>query len=231
MKTKSITRFSSVAVLLSTIIFSCITAVPVKAQSNFEGEMNSKIDIPGRASISANMYIKGSMSRVEMDMPAMQGKTVILYDKATKKMDILMPAMKKYMERSADDAASQAAGQQLEGSTMKEADSTKSIAGYSCHKFVVTMKDGKTIDIWATKDLGPLQMPQSMNFMGSPGHLPPWAQKMQSDGLVGLSSVIHNSDGSVQMTMEVTSINKKSLSDDLFQIPSGYTVMSVPGMQ
>lgn len=237
MKIHSHDKFHIKTMLAASLILMCLAIIPnaILAQSQFEGIMNSKIDIPGRGSISAEMYIKGDRSRIEMDMPGMpgQGKTIIIYDHKTSKVDILMPAMKKYMERSTNDAATQQqANQELQGSTMKATDSTKTIAGHNCKKYVVTMKDGKTVDIWATKELGALTMPQTMSFMGGQNNLPDWAKKMQSDGLVGLSSVVHNSDGSVQMSMEVTNINKKSLANDLFQIPNGYTELNLPaGMQ
>lgn len=236
MKTRCFAQLSLKKFRMLFIIVTGIAIFPLTglAQSQFEGVMNTKIDVNGHASISADMYIKGGRSRIEMDMPGMpgQGKTVIIYDQATKKIDILMPAMKKYMERTTDETTQQQANQELQGSTMKETDSTKTIAGQKCRKYIVTMKDGKMIDIWATKNLGSFSVPQTFSFMNRSNSMPDWAKKMQKDGLVGLSTVVHNSDGSVQMTMVVTNISKKSLSDNLFQIPNGYTELNMPaGMQ
>ncbi len=138
-----------------------------------------------------------------------------------KRMESLPPEKRKEYE---DQMA--AAKQSLQGEVkyeVKSSGESKTISGYSCSKYVVN-RNGKEFEtIWATKDLGNMEsvhkdMEQLSQKMAS-------LVKARSTPLSWFKEIpgfpIENDQHGMVHT--VTHVEKQSVKDSEFEVPSGYT--------
>ena len=106
---------------------------------------------------------------------------------------------------------------------------SKKILGYSCSQFVFK-RPGEETNIWATKDLGNLFNAISKALGEEPGESPyDWTSELTKMGYFPLISST-KIDGAVVESQEVTKIEKKMLSEELFALPSGYQRRGVDEM-
>lgn len=96
---------------------------------------------------------------------------------------------------------------------------TRKILGYMCEQVMILKGETET-EIWGTKGLGDLtqMLNQSLQAESAGGEEGDLIAKM---GLYPLESVTRY-EGRILESQEVTKIERKSLSNDLFQIPAGY---------
>ena len=93
------------------------------------------------------------------------------------------------------------------------------ILGYTCQKFLVEQTDEQTtLVIWATTQIPGVDAKQLARMRTGRGKGSNFMKDIQG---VPLKMEIHAPK--MNMTMEATAVNKESLSDDLFSIPSDYT--------
>jgi hypothetical protein len=97
---------------------------------------------------------------------------------------------------------------------VQKTDSTMDILDYSCDEFLVTV-DSLEFEIWATKGLG-----TSGTFLTLQVH--EWEAKILDMGYFPMRLVMRNASGDEAARFEVTSMTKKSMSESLFRIPSGF---------
>lgn len=97
----------------------------------------------------------------------------------------------------------------------------KKILGYSCSQ-IVFKRPGEETNIWATKDLGNLFHAISKALGEEPTEtLNDWTNELTKMGFFPLVSST-KIDGVVVEAQEVTKIEKKVLSENLFDLPPGY---------
>jgi hypothetical protein len=205
-----------------TAVAAMAAAVPTtaRAQGAFEGVVTMQMQ-PGPGLTETMQYsVKGN--RVRMDISNGGMKMFQLYDDSTKIFDMVIPMRQMYMERSvgASARADSAAGKaKIEWTGKKE-----TIAGHECEHATVTDAAGRESDVCLAKDLG--------TFMGMPGG----GRGRGGRGRAGAGWQGHIGqtfplevvrDGQVELL--VTSVEKKSLDDSLFTVPSGYQKMGMPG--
>ena len=96
---------------------------------------------------------------------------------------------------------------------------TRKILGYVCEQVMIQKGETET-EIWGTKGLGDLtqMLNQSLQAESAGGEEGDLIAKM---GLYPLQSVTRY-EGRILESQEVTKIERKSLSNDLFRIPEGY---------
>ena len=194
------------------------------SQSTFEGKVVIETTNDGQTH-TLNYYSKGDMAR--FDVNSERGNANIIFDKKNKKMLMVMPSMKMYMEFPMDmdlgDNESNATEDKSKSDFVKTSE-TKTINGYKCEKWIIKEGD-KTSEAWMTKDLG------GFVFFQSPmGHhqKQKWQEDIENSGYFPMLVVEKDSDGNETGRFEVKSVEKKSLDDSFFAVPAGYNQMKRP---
>lgn len=200
-------------------------------QKGFEGTVAYTMNNAGMA-IDVTHYVKGNKLRQEMSVPQM-GEIIALMEMGTGQMSMLMPAQKMYMTMDVGALARQAA--QEEGGEEPDITLTgekETIAGHEC-EHVTFSTNGGQFDMCAARDLGYYFMggEGASGGMGRGGGPPAGMNpKVEAalrrhfgDGFFPLEVTV--TQGGNVVTLVATSVEQKSLSDDLFVVPPGYTRM------
>ncbi len=162
------------------------------------------------------VYFKDGRSRGEMDM--MGGKVISITDSKAGETITLMDMMgkKQAIKTTKSDAENE---KKSEGDyDVKITDETKTIAGYKCKKAIINFKDKKanegTTIIWFTNEL------EATN-----------SEKYSWKGIDGYMMEFSVDQRGLGMKFSCTEVKKQAVSDDLFEIPEGYTIMTTEEMK
>lgn len=211
-----------------------LTAVSVSLSAQaFEGTIVTQYYDRGKASMEVVTSHKGDKSRIDMKAAQESGYSVL--DLRAGSMTMVMPSQKMYMVMSFKGAE---VGDETPDNTklpkIEPTGQSQTIAGHRCDHYLVTSDDG-VMDICAAKGLGFFGISgQGGGRMGrGPGSSIPLQHRQLAehfkDGFQPLR--IEQIKGSKrELVMEVRSIEKKSLSPDLFEVPTGYKKMDMGGL-
>lgn len=188
---------------------------------SFEGEVDYKITT-GDKSGDMNYLLKGKKMRMDMDMEGHSQS--MIFDMPTRKMLMLMPEQKMYMTMDIPENKQEAAKAKSEGKFTKTG-KTETILGYKCEEWLYESKHGTT-SIWAASGLGNFMGMGQKSGMGASA----WTQMVKSKGLFPLRVTSKGANGKGEMSMEATKVEKRSLSDSLFEVPAGFKKMESPNM-
>ncbi|MBJ7881264.1 DUF4412 domain-containing protein [Gelidibacter salicanalis] len=182
-----------------------------QTMSSDNEQMNAQLAMLG--DMMTTTYFKNDKTRSETSNP-MTGTTVFIGDNATKKSLMLMDnAMigKKFMET--DMTPSEA---DLENVSIEKTNETKTILGYECVKYNVTMKkDGADVKgaIYATDKLHAISQQTTAfgdDFKGFPMYM---------------SLALEQQGFKMDLVTEVTEVKAENVADEKFNMtpPEGYT--------
>jgi len=182
------------------------------ANDNFEGVVSYSISVdnPQMAAFigtSMKVYIKGSKTKTLQD--GMVSKTIFADHSTTDAPTILLDAMgNKYQVKNDPNKKEE------KDPAIKYMDSTKTILGYTCHKAEVTATDAQgqtaTSEVYYTEDI-----------------VTPPAKSGPFKSLKGFPLEYSMSQQGVKVSITATKVDKQSLTDDTFTIPSGYKLMTM----
>ena len=208
------------------VLFGALFGVPSFSQQ-FEGVIetkNSTIDERGMPQqFTMSMFVKHDMVRIQNSAVGSSPPSTMIYRGDMKTVWMLDEEGKTYFEIRQDEQPQEVYPPETSGSkppVMKKTGKTKRVLGYLCEQIRITDDDQLT-EIWATKSLGDLFRTISQ-VLGSEGTGQEWENKIMKMGyypLIASTSV----GGKVMESQEVTKVEKKQLSSDLFQLPEGYT--------
>ena len=179
----------------------------------------------GDKSQDMSYLIKDNKFRMEMNAGGREA--VMLTDPAAHKMYMMMPEQKMYMEFPTDKLNGNKSENMKKGDFTKTGE-TKVINGYKCEKWTYKSEEGNG-DVWMTKDLGSFML--FSNPMGR-GHSdqPQWVKDLANEGYFPMLVKMYDTSGKENGTMEVTSVDKKKLDSNLFEVPSDYKKLDMPMM-
>jgi len=199
----------------------------------FEGEIDMKIKSPAMGATgfgsgwSIAMKLKGDKVRMEMTMPSVPGipstMGASIMDGGKKKAYTLMPTTKQYVETDLD-PATKPTGPVKTGPkpVITKTGRTDKVAGYSCE--IMTSQEPGTrarSEICVSKGLTLLSLGMGpFSKMGEGSGF----EDILKEGFP-LRMEMYDASGVLEMKMEATRIEKKSISDSEFEIPRGYTKM------
>ncbi|MBK8945147.1 MAG: DUF4412 domain-containing protein [Ignavibacteriae bacterium] len=215
------------------------SAILTNAQNYFEGKVKFKITDDDDESHLMEYFLKDGNFRITMfedeDVSA-----IFIYKKENSY--ILMPEDKMYMNlnnslfsklgdmfKKNDEEENEKDKKEFNFENYKTG-KTKTFLGYDCDQWINKSEfddDNYEVEAWITDELG------NFIFMENPmgaGYSPTWGSSLKDKGYFPLQVITKNSDGEVISTFEAVEINKQSLSNDLFEIPSDYNEMKIPGM-
>jgi hypothetical protein len=208
----------------------------------FEGEITYKMS--AGTGMRVRHAIKGTRSRIEMQLPAggpETGSMVTLMDMSSQTTTTLMPQTKTYMTMNWNEVAEQM---------------TKAAENDPVNDFSKVSSNGKTETIagincryWQVGDKMEMCLAQGMGYFGGGGgpggileKLKDLAQrdklKAQLDANPEFAKFVEGGafplkmasieNGQSTTIMEVTSVERKSLDDSIFNVPADYKKMEIP---
>lgn len=160
------------------------------------------------------MTVKAPMSRMEMSMG--MGKNITIFDSDTRAGVSLvdMMGMKIAVKTTAEDMEKEI--QEAGDVEVIKLDDTKEILGYTCKKAIVKVKGSSELTVYYTDEIDTgIDNSSNVIFRDIEGMMLEF--EMDQDGL--------------QMHFVAVNIDKKKVSDDLFEIPEGYEEMTKEEME
>jgi GLPGLI family protein len=158
---------------------------------------------------TTTLYIKGPMSRVEMNSALFSSTTI--HDAKTGNAVILreVSGQKLLIRMNADNWKEK--NKRYQDIQFKNTGETKNIAGYTCQKAVATLKDGSNFVVYYTPDL----VPENRNY------------DYQFRSLNGLPLEYELNMGKMTIKYTVSRVNLNPVPASKFDIPkSGYREMT-----
>jgi hypothetical protein len=231
LKTKEGYKMNIIKSLLPAIIIILFQATSILSQSSFEGTIKFKITHDGDVSF-LDYHMKENNLRMEMGENA---EAVFL--KRDDKSLILMPEEEMYMDlnQSLFKNIPGMNNPQKDEEIEEEIDIDKfktgkvmSILGYECHQWLFKDEnDDDEVEAWVTGEIGNFMLMQGP--MGG-GYSPGWNSSLKNSGFFPMLVITRDEDGEETSRFEATEVEEKSLSDALFEVPSNYSEMKIPGM-
>jgi hypothetical protein len=160
------------------------------------------------------MTVKAPMSRMEMSMG--MGSNITIFDSETREGVSLvdMMGMKIAVKTTAEDMEKEI--QEAGDIEVEKFDETKEILGYTCKKAVVKVKGSGDLTVYYTDEIDTgIDNSSNVIFRDIEGMMLEF--EMDQDGL--------------KMHFVAVNIDKKKVSDDLFQIPEGFEEMTKEEME
>ncbi|SDM00600.1 protein of unknown function [Catalinimonas alkaloidigena] len=185
---------------------------------DFEGRINYSIKVSGSNAQqlaammpkSYDLQMKEGKVRMKSDA-AMMNDVLMLNDERVSYL--MLPSQKKAFRIKMQDQ-----NDQQENVSVEKTDETRSIAGYNCKKYVVSVKDPQSgvtqkQTIWATPAL------QLSKMQGSTGGMNIFYKDID-----GTPLAITMETPMFSMEMTATNVSKESVPDAVFTVPSEYKV-------
>jgi hypothetical protein len=209
-------------------------AAPLAAQ--FEGTVTMKVSGLGQSGdITMKTLIKGDQQATLMTIPASAGPMAgmemrMVYDTKTMTATSLMPIPPQMAQapmfanakgiKTVIDLGKAAANPNVSQETVdvKKLGTSEKIAGYACDDYEITSSKGEVMRACIAQSLGHFLFP-SVGGAGSPS----WTKAFGTKPGLPLKVWSESGNG---VAMEVTSIERGTVSPDMFQIPEGYMDMS-----
>ncbi|MBN2467130.1 MAG: DUF4412 domain-containing protein [Deltaproteobacteria bacterium] len=147
------------------------------------------------------VFVKGTKMRMEMNTPAGASITITLPDEG--KTLMLQPANKMYMEMTMETPTENAAmmEKELEKIATRKLSGTETVSGYECDKYEIVYHDT------------------------SMGTMTQWFSKKLK---FPVKMIYHGANGEV--ITEYKNIKESNVPEVMFQVPTGYQKMNLPGM-
>lgn len=193
---------------------------PLAAQP-FEGAITMRMSArtaQGVMNQQMEYLVRSGKLRVNLAGPA--GGMAMIAVPQERKMYMLVVAQNAYMEMALPDPATVAKGVNapVEDVKVTRTGRMETVAGMTCEHVEVSSKTGAT-DLCLTKALGRFVNPLDGLRQGT---VAPWQRQIENEFPLKVTMP----DGSVPL--EVTKVERKRLSNDLFTVPSSYTKMTMP---
>lgn len=216
--------------LLITGILILFSTVSLAQNSNFEGQVKVDGEHEG-TEYAVDYFLKGEKLRVEVQKPQ---NMVLISDSDF--ITMLMPKQNRYMKFPKDQVEQMqqmmGSGQKSDAENLIEEDmelqktgETKVILGRECDKWTYE-DDDKKVETWVTSGFG--------NFMGfttplGGSNADAWEGLFGDPDLFPMEITQWDKDGNQISKFEVTEMEQKSLSNDMFTPPSDYEEMNMMG--
>jgi hypothetical protein len=191
----------------------------------FEGDVTMHVSSSHSPPEDLTFHVKGQKMRV--DVPATHGEQAhALFDQSTNKITVIMDTQKMYMEIDPGAAQAQAqAGGAHETAKITETGKHETVAGTDCEDWDITEASGKHASVCIAKGIAFFDFGGGMRPGGTMSTTA-WIEELRAKKAFPLKAVETDATGKELSRMEVTKIEKKSLDDSLFAIPTGYRSMS-----
>lgn len=192
--------------------------------AGFEGEMQFVMK-SGKKEYPVTYFVKGQKVRVEPKVKAADSP-IMITDYKRKKTYMLNQKEVYYIEMDLPEAKESEKPKEKDKLDFSKTGKTKTILGYHCEEWVAKGKKGVT-EMWLAKGLG--------NFAGLGGNVGSkhaevsgWEKEVADKGMFPLMMVQKDDEGKEKSRWEVKKLEKKSLDDSKFTVPSTYFKRDLP---
>jgi hypothetical protein len=158
----------------------------------------------------ATIYFKNDKTRMEMSM-GMGMSTVVITDNKAKVSTTLMDVMGNKIATKSTEADIEKDSKEQGDYKVEITDETKTIAGYTCKKAIVTNSDGESSDIYFCEDI---------KLEGEN-----WSQKQFKD-IKGFPLMYSLKQRGITMQMTAKKVSAEQVDNSKFIIPSDYKEMT-----
>lgn len=186
----------------------------------FEGKITMRTTSDDGRTQDMQFLTKGGKIRIEM--AGRGGPGVMVMDQANRKMLMMMPSQKMYMEMAIPAGVGQPPAGAASKADVTRTGKTETIAGHKC-EHVLVKESAQTFDVCVAQDLGNFINPSLANPMGR-GSSNDWSAKIGN----GFPMRVSKGD---KVMMEVTKVEPGTLDASLFTPPSDWQKMEMPGMR
>ncbi len=197
---------------------------PSRMTAQFEGIVESKnltvdeSDSPQEFMMT--IWVASGVMRVHNSAIGTAPPTTIIYRNDKRAYWVLNEDEKTYIEVLQDAGNTGEVPDAGEGGkpVMKKTGKTKTILGYRCEQYLLR-REGEETEIWGTKQLAGLL--RALTAVAQAGEGESWSDeltKIEVFPLLARTKV----DGRVVESQEVTKVEARKLSNDLFELPAGY---------
>lgn len=216
--------------LLSTILTVAALTGPLGIRAEpFEGTFTMKTKTSSGQVLSTTYSVKGARTRTEQS-----NGTAIITDAERGEITMLMPAKRMYMVRKLN-APVKSTANSKPTVTLRKTLETETILGYPCTKYVSTVETrGMTINVelWVTDRLGTFV---EIGASSGSGAQSPWSDALseaqgQMMDIFPLRITTTSDNAKANLQIEVTSVEKKSLGDSLFEAPADWRHLDMRSM-
>ena len=157
------------------------------------------------------LFIKGNKTRMEMSMAG--GSNITVFDADKKEGFVLVDMMGQKLAMKMSEKDIEEKSGDAPDVDVQITDETKDIAGYTCKKAIVKLKDGSgEYTVYYTDELGS----GAMN----------WDNPIYKD-IDGVMLEFSSDENGMSMTFTAVKVEKKKVSEKDFEIPDGFKVMSM----
>ncbi|HEY4130855.1 MAG TPA: DUF4412 domain-containing protein, partial [Gemmatimonadaceae bacterium] len=201
---------------IGAVAFASVAFAP-QAQAQFEGTITMHMNSQRGTGEDMVWSIKNNRARMDIN----SGRAVMYMLRQGDKATIVMPQQKMYVEQSIPATLAQA----TKNGSVKTGDvevtgKKETIAGYECEHVITTDEQGGKYDVCLAKGLGTFMMPSNPMGRGASDNGPMAAIMRKLDGATFPLRV--QKVGSAAPELEVTKIDKKSLDDSMFSVPTDF---------
>lgn len=222
---KARSRIQGTSILLGLLLFTSSASAQDTGNRPFEGILHVRFQTVDEVQF-IDFWVKRERIRVEAAM-AEPGGTYFLTDYLVKKRYVILPFREEYLEFPA--AAVKEDPRQLKDPVnFEKTDSTDEVAGFPCDQLMVKTDDGE-LEIWATSALGTAGT-LSTNLTLMLAEQSPWEKEIIRFGYFPLKVILHDGSGDQRVMFEAISIEKRTLGEARFLIPSGYEKTTVDAL-
>lgn len=200
------------------------------AQKKFEGSIKWKVvsaQMQDQEQHDMVMNVKGDKFEIDMDA-GMQGMLHMYVDHANKKLTMVMEAQKMGISQTIPDDAAQPTEGTQKDDNLKATGQKLTINGRAAELYTLTGPD-EVVNMWMSKDFTPelaegLQAAMSNNVRGSQ------AQKHAFRELAEKGYFPVKIESKTGGSLELVSVEPKSLPDSKFEVPTDITIMPANAM-
>jgi len=203
------------------ITFLC--TVSVFGQNNFEGKVVFRIS-EEESGADVDYFVKDNKMR--MEMKSEEGSMVILFDQKESTTYMIMPEQQMYMEFKGMDYTKDKIdpNESASDTDIKRTGEFKEINGYNCEKWIVK-EDDDIVEAWMTDEIGAFFM---MSNPMAGNNKDKWQQELMGNYFPMRVDLVEGAEK--KKVLEVLSVNKMSLNNDLFSVPPGFQKFDMPNM-
>lgn len=205
-----------------TSLLLCVLFAPaVIFAGSFEGKIRFSMKSPRHDQPTFMDYsVKEGFLRIDITNPDSNKTVCAIWDLNKHEIFTLMPEQKMYLVMKTEDIAAAVQGAAPNVQIEKTGD-TETILGYPTTKYII--KDttrGTTSEVWTAEGLGTFITVN--NIFKTRGVMNPVEKELAARGAFPLRMISHNANGDETSRMEVVSIDRKTLPNDTFTVPSDY---------
>lgn len=220
-------NYKPINVFIVFILFTLIS-VPCFSQENFSGEVKMRMTDDEGQNFDISYFVKENLIRFGSEMAGQ--KMGIIFNSEKNTMLMIMDEQKMYMEMPMDMVNKQMEMQDNKKdseSNFKATGETKEIIGYTSEKWVFE-DDENIAEVWMTKEIGQFKFFEG--GFGKNKNPNSWQSSIEKSGLFPILVINRDKSGKELNKLQVLSVDKKELDDNLFKVPSGYQKFDMPKM-